>query len=61
MPPSDNVFARGVVGSQQDMHRGINPVVVVRLIDNVEALEAFRDWIGWIDDVYADMFFVLVS
>ena len=51
--PADNVFARGVVGSQQDMHFGIDPIVIVSLVGDVEILETFRERIGWVGDVHA--------
>ncbi len=59
--PADGVFARGVVGSQQDMHLGIDPIVIVSLIGDVEVLETVRDRIGLVGNVYAKMLIVLVG
>jgi len=61
MTPSDDVFARRIIGRQQDMHLRIDPVVIVGLIRDIEVFETPCDRAGWVSDVHVQMLIVLVG
>ena len=61
MIPGDRVSACGVVGCQQRVCLGIDPIMIVGLINNIEVVETLRDRIRGIGDVHMDLLTVFVG
>ena len=59
--PGDDVFARRIIGRQQDVHLGINPIVVVGFIRDGEVLKTSCDRVGRIGYVNVNMLVMFVS